>query len=200
MSAETAVNAFNMANTGDSAKREAMSIWYNCRVSHDGTTAGTIAAPVWELVGYKLTAGDVGIDYTTDETQKDILGNTFATLAGANRSIDLSDWDVIKGSHLQVDIMNALRYEKTGMAYLESGGDFCIVHHYAGTADTAMLAERWTGCSIKPSRLGGDGGGNLTQDATITFAGDKMIGTAAIASGVLTFTETEAPAWPGSIS
>jgi hypothetical protein len=200
MAAETAVQDFNLANVGDSAKREALSIWYNCRVSHDGSAAGTLASPVWELVGYKLTGGDVSVDYETDETKKDILGNTFVSLSGAKRSIDLSGWDTIKGSHLQVDIMNAMRYENNGgMAYLESGGDFCLVHHYAGSSG-AMLAERWSGCGIKPTRQGGDGGGNLTLDATVTFSGEKTIGTAAINGSTMTFTETEAPAWPGNIS
>lgn len=198
MAAETAISAYNMANAGQSAKREALSLWYNCRVSHSGTTAGTLAAPVWELVGYKLTASDVSIEYTEDETKKDILGNTFVTLAGANRTMDLSDWDVVQGSHLQVDITNALRYEALG--YLESGGDFCLVHGYAGTDGTAMLAERWKASSIKPTREGGEGGGNLTLDATIVLGGEKEIGTAAISNGVMTFTETEAPSWPGTLS
>lgn len=194
MAAETPVTDFNLANTGDTAKREAFSLWYNSRVSG----GGTLSTPVWDLVGYKLESADMGIDYETDETKKDILGNTFVELAGPNRSFDLSGWNIVKGSAIQVDVMNALRYETVGgMAYLESGGDFCVVHHYAGTATSAMLAERWKACSIKPGRLGGDGGANLTTDITITMGGDKEIGTAAIASGVMTFTKTDAPAaWP----
>lgn len=197
MAAETPVTAFNMANAGDTAKREAFSLWYNDRASG----SGTLSTPVWDLVGYKLEAGDMSIDYETDETKKDILGNTFVELAGPNRSFDLSDWNLVQGSKLQVDCMNALRYEKEGgMAYLESGGDFCVVHHYAGSS-SAMLAERWKGCSMKPGRLGGDGGANLTTDITVTMGGDKEIGTAAIAAGVMTFTKTDAPtAWPSALS
>lgn len=198
MAAETPVTSFNMTNTGDAAKREAFSLWYNDRASG----SGTLASPVWELVGYKLESADMSIDYETDETKKDILGNTFVNLNGPNRSFDLSSWNLVQGSKLQLDAMNALRYEKEGgMAYLESGGDFCLVHHYAGTAGSAMLAERWKACGIKPGRLGGDGGANLTTDITVTMGGDKEIGTAAIASGVMTFTKTDAPtAWPSSLS
>lgn len=200
MAAETPITGFNMTNTGDVAKREAFSLWYNKRTL--ASSPGTLSTPVWELVGYKLESADMGIDYETDETKKDIIGNTFVELAGPNRSFDLSDWNVIQGSQLQVDCVNALRYEKNGgMAYLESGGDFCLVHHYAGTS-SALLAERWKACSIKPGRLGGDGGANLTTDITITMGGDKEIGTAAIsAGGVMTFTKTDAPsAWPSSLS
>ena len=198
MAAETPVTAFNMTTTGDAAKREAFSLWYNDRASG----SGTLSSPVWELVGYKLESSDMGIDYETDETKKDILGNTFVNLSGANRSFDLSTWNIIQGSKLQVDAMNALRYEKEGgMAYLESGGDFCLVHHYAGTSGSAMLAERYKACSIKPTRLGGDGGANLTTDITVVLGGTKEIGTAAIAAGVMTFTKTDAPsAWPASLS
>lgn len=196
MASETPVTGFNMANVGDGAKREAFSLWYNDIASG----SGTLASPSWEIVGYKLDNGDMSIDYETDETKHDILGNTFVTLAGPNRTFDLSDWTIIQGNKLQVDCMNALRYDANGgMSFLESGGDFCVVHHYAGTASSAMLAERYKGSSIKPTRLGGDGGGNLTTDITIVLGGDKEIGTAAIASGVLTFTKTDAPAaWPAT--
>ena len=194
MSAETPVSAFNMSSTGSTAKREAFSLWYNSTIS--GT--GTASTPSWDLVGYKLESADMNIDYETDETKKDILGNTFVELAGPKRTFDLSAWNIVQGSAIQVDVMNALRYENQGgVAFLESGGDFCLVHHYAGTSGSAMLAERWKGCSIKPGRLGGDGGGNLTTDITVVMGGDKEIGTAAIASGVMTFTKTDAPtAWP----
>ena len=196
MAAETPVTGFNMAHAGDTAKREAFSLWYNSKV----TGGGTASTPVWDLVGYKLESGDMSIEYETDETKKDILGNTFVELAGPKRSFDLSDWNIVQGSAIQVDCMNALRYEANGgMAYLESGGDFCLVHHYAGTAGTAMLAERWKGCSMKPGRLGGDGGANLTTDITITMGGDKEIGTASISSGTMTFTKTDAPTlWPSA--
>lgn len=198
MAAETPVSSFNMVNTGDAAKREALSLWYNDRAS--GT--GTLASPVWELVGYKLESADMNIDYETDETKKDILGNTFVNLNGPKRSFDLSSWNLIQGSKLQVDVMNALRYEANGgMSYLENGGDFCLVHHYAGIAGSAMLAERWKACGMKPGRLGGDGGANLTTDITVTMGGDKEIGTAAISSGTMTFTKTDAPsAWPSSLT
>ena len=201
MAAETPATGFNMTNTGDAAKREAFSLWYNKRTL--ASSPGTLSTPSWELIGYKLESSDMGIDYETDETKKDILGNTFVNLSGAKRSFDLSTWNIVQGSQLQLDMVNALRYENQGgMAYLESGGDFCIVHHYVGTAGSAMLAERWKACSMKPTRLGGDGGANLTTDITITLGGDKEIGTAAISSaGVLTFTKTDAPAsWPSTLS
>lgn len=191
MAAETPITAFNMANNGDSAKREHLSLWYNSRICKNGT----LTNPQWILVGYKLTSSDMDIEFETDETKKDILGHTFNTLAGAKRSFDLSDWDVVQGCDLQVDVTNALRYEQT--SYLESGGDFCVVHHYAGAKDTAMLAERWKACGMKPTRQGGDGGGNLTMDIAVVMSGDKEIGTAAISNGNLTFTKTEEPAWPG---
>ena len=193
MAAETPITDFNMANAGDGAKREAFSLWYN---------TGTASTPAWDIVGYKLESGDMSIEYETDETKKDILGNTFVTLAGAKRSFDLSDWTIIQGNKLQVAVTNALRYENVGgMAFMESGGDFCIVQHYAGTAQSAMLAERYKACSIKPTRLGGDGGANLTTDISVVLGGDKEIGTAAIdaSTGDMTFTKTDAPSvWPSS--
>ena len=64
-----------------------------------------------------------------------------------------------------------------------------IVHLYAGTADSAMFAERYTACSIEPSSLGGAGGGSLSMPISVTYGGQRTTGTAAVSSaGVVTFT------------
>ena len=64
-----------------------------------------------------------------------------------------------------------------------------IVHAYAGTATTAMNAERYSSCAVKPSGLGGSGGGNIGMPIDITYGGTRELGTAAIADGVVTFTK-----------
>ena len=66
--------------------------------------------------------------------------------------------------------------------------DMLIVHLYAGTADTAMFAERYEACSIRPSSLGGEGGGNLGMPLSVTYGGKRTVGTASVStSGVVTF-------------
>jgi hypothetical protein len=64
--------------------------------------------------------------------------------------------------------------------------DMLIVHLYAG------FGERYTGCMVKPSSLGGEGGGNVGMPLDITYGGERTIGTASVTGGVVTFTpETE---------
>ena len=63
-----------------------------------------------------------------------------------------------------------------------------IVHLYAGTADTAVFAERYSSCAIKTSSLGGEGGGNIGMPIDVTYGGVRTTGTAAISKGTVTFT------------
>ena len=68
--------------------------------------------------------------------------------------------------------------------------DMMIVHCYAGTKDTAMFAERYSGCAIEVKSLGGDKTVDMPFD--VTYGGTRTVGTAAIADGVATFTKATA--------
>ena len=63
-----------------------------------------------------------------------------------------------------------------------------IVHLYAGTKDTAAFAERYSSCMVKPSSLGGEGGGFVGMPMDITYGGARTVGTAAVSAGTVTFT------------
>ena len=67
--------------------------------------------------------------------------------------------------------------------------DMLIVHKYAGTATTAVFAERYAACAIAITSLSGEGGGNIGMPIEVTYGGARTTGTAAIASGgAITFT------------
>lgn len=67
--------------------------------------------------------------------------------------------------------------------------DVLIVHHYAGTAKTAVFAERYDASMVKPSSLGGEGGGSVGMPIDVTLGGNRTTGTAAVGSnGAITFT------------
>ena len=66
--------------------------------------------------------------------------------------------------------------------------DVLIVHHYAGTAKTAVFAERYEGAMVKPSSLGGEGGGFVGMPIDVTYGGTRTTGTASVTAGVVTFT------------
>ena len=63
---------------------------------------------------------------------------------------------------------------------LDSGDEY---QHHA-------FAERYPSSMVKPSGLGGAGGGSLTMPIDITFGGKREVGTASVAAdGTITFTK-----------
>lgn len=69
--------------------------------------------------------------------------------------------------------------------------DVLIVHHYAGAAKTAVFAERYDASMVKPSSLGGEGGGYVGMPIDVTLGGNRTVGTAAVSNGTVTFTPEE---------
>ena len=100
---------------------------------------------------------------------------------------DFDPYDLDGGDVAAVKIWNLAVKDQNYPAL--SAQDMLIVHLYAGTADSAMFAERYEACSIRPSSLGGEGGGNLGMPLSVTYGGKRTTGTAAVSSaGVVTFT------------
>lgn len=69
--------------------------------------------------------------------------------------------------------------------------DMLIVHLYAGTAKTAAFAERYSSCMVKPSSLGGEGGGSVGMPYDVTMGGTRTTGTAPVSGAKVTFTPDE---------
>ena len=70
-----------------------------------------------------------------------------------------------------------------------SAQDVLIVHTYAGTANTAVFAERYPASAISVTGLGGEGGGRISMPIEITYGGERETGTASMSSGVPTFSK-----------
>ena len=68
-----------------------------------------------------------------------------------------------------------------------TANDLLVVHAYAGTADTAVFAERYDSCMVKPASLGGSA--NVGMPIDVTFGGTRTTGTAAVSDGTVTFTK-----------
>ena len=69
--------------------------------------------------------------------------------------------------------------------------DMLIVHLYAGTTGAAF-AERYSACAVKPSGLGGEGGGNIGMSLDVTYGGIRTTGTVSVSAEGVTFTEDNA--------
>ena len=109
-----------------------------------------------------------------------------------HRAAEICHWLAAQGWQVLADISRRTLavFEEPNAAAL-ANQDVLIVHAYAGTAKTAVFAERYSSCMVKPSSLGGEGGGFIGMPIDVTFGGTRTIGTAAISGNTVTFTEGE---------
>lgn len=162
--------------SGQTIKREMLIAYLN--------TSAT-STPVWSAIGKRVTDSSVDLDWG-DDTSTDILGNTYTTMKVPTITQTFDPYDLDAGDTALVRIWNmAVKdHDYTALA----NQDVLIVHLYAGTAGSAMVAERYESCAIRPTSLGGEGGGSLSMPIEITYGGTRTVGTAAISSaGVVTF-------------
>lgn len=166
---------FNTAN-GVTIERELLIAYLN---------TGTASTPTWSAIGKRVSDSSEEMDWG-EETIQDILGQTYTTLKKPVITQNFEPCNLDSGDSAVVKIWNmAVKDQK----YAElAAQDMLIVHCYAGTAATAMFAERYSACAIKPTGLGGEGGGSIGMPLEVTYGGTRTVGTAAIASGVVTFT------------
>jgi hypothetical protein len=140
--------------------------------------------PAWHPIGSGVETSDIALELETN-TIVDILGETTTTM-GKPKLTQEFDGLFIKGSDpISQKLYNLWLAEDWGNL---SGMDFLVIYGFAGTKDSEMDAVRYPSSAIVFSQLGGETFNTFTF--TVTFGGTKVTGTAAIASGVITFTET----------
>lgn len=162
--------------SGQTIKRELLVAYLN---------TSTTSTAVWSPLGKRVTDSEQSYDWSEDSSQ-DILGNTWSTMKKPVISQDFDPYDLDGGDVAALKIWNMAVKDQNYVALASQ--DMLIVHLYAGTADTAMFAERYEACSIRPSSLGGEGGGNLGMPISVTYGGKRTTGTASVSTaGVVTF-------------
>lgn len=145
---------------------------------------GTAEAPVWSPVGKRVADSSMEYDWS-EETSTDILGNTYTTMNKPKITQTFDPWNLDAGDKAQLRIWNdAIRNHDTNAM---SNNDMLVLHTYAGTKDTAIFAERYSACAVKPSSLGGAGGGKLAMPISVTYGGPRTTGTASVKDGAITF-------------
>lgn len=147
---------------------------------------GTSSAPVWSPIGKRVEDSSAEYDWQK-ESKKDILDNTYSTMKTPVITQSFDPWDLVGGDVAQHKIWQTAVVEQDAAALCNQ--DMLIVHLYAGTANTAVFAERYDACSIEASSLGGAGGGNIAMPISVTYGGKRTVGTAAVSTnGTVTFT------------
>lgn len=166
---------FNTAS-GQTVDRELLIAYLN---------TGTTSAPVWSPLGSRVTDSSMEYDWQ-EESNKDILGTTRTTMKKPIITQTFDPCDLDAGDAAVLKIWNLAVKEQNVSALTNQ--DMLIVHLYAGTKDTAAFAERYSACMVKPSSLGGEGGGFVGMPMDVTYGGTRTVGTAAVSAGTVTFT------------
>lgn len=146
---------------------------------------GTASTPVWSPIGKRVEDSSTEFDWDS-ETIRDILGNTYGKLKKPTITQSFDPCDLDGSDAAQVKLWNLGIKDADAQAL--AAQDMLIVHFYAGTAATPF-AERYASCMVEITGLGGEGGGNVGMPITVTYGGERTVGTAAKAQdGTITFT------------
>ena len=145
---------------------------------------GSAGSPTWSPLGKRVADSSMEMDWG-QETVQDILGATYTTMKKPVITQTFDPYYLDGGDTATVKIWNlAVKDHDIGALAAQ---DVLVVHLYAGTAGTAMFAERYPASAIQVTGIGGEGGGNNSMPITITYGGTRSVGTASIAGGVVSF-------------
>lgn len=146
-------------------------------------TAGTPSTPTWSPIGKRVEDSSMEYDWG-EESKTDIFGETYTTMKPPTITQTFDPCELDGSDIAQVKIWNLAVKDQDVEALTNQ--DCLIVHTYAGTANTAVFAERYSACMVKPSGLGGSA--NVGMPIDVTYGGKRTVGTASVADGVVTFT------------
>ncbi|MBQ0165387.1 MAG: hypothetical protein KBS75_09365 [Bacteroidales bacterium] len=145
---------------------------------------GTSSSPVWSPIGKRVEDSSVEYDWQ-EESKVDIFGQTYTTFKAPILTQTFDPCELDAGDTAQVKFWNMAIKDQDISAMTTN--DMLLVHCYAGTATSAMFAERYNACAVKPSGLGGSD--TVTMPIDVTFGGERTLGTAAVGTGgAITFT------------
>ena len=143
---------------------------------------GTESAPVWSAIGKRVEDSSMEYDWG-EETKTDIFGNSYTTMKKPTITQTFDPCELDPGDVAQVKIWNMAIKDQDVAAM--TNNDLMVAHLYAGTANTAVFAERYSSCMVKPSGLGGSA--NIGMPIDVTYGGTRSTGTAAVTDGAVTF-------------
>lgn len=165
--------------TGQTIARELLIMYLN---------TGTTGTPAWHAFGKRVSDSSMSMDWQ-QETEKDILGNTFTTMKKPTVTQSFDPMPLENGNEVHEYLWN--RAVKDQDAQALANLDVLVVHAYAnaGTTQTAAaFAERYASCAMAITGLGGEGGGNISMPGEITLGGTRTTGKATVSDGTVTFT------------
>lgn len=152
--------------------------------------SGTAQAPKWGRLGKRVEDSSAELDWG-EETKQDILGDAYTTMKTPTISQTFDPCELDSGDEYQQHLWNLAVVEQNAAALCSQ--DLLRIHLYAVDEEGHCFAERFPSSMVKPSGLGGEGGGALTMPIDVTFGGTRETGTASVAAdGTITFTPAAA--------
>lgn len=145
---------------------------------------GTGETPVWSPLGKRVEDSAQEYDWGK-ESKTDILGETHTTMKTPIITQSFDPCELDAGDAAQQKIWDAAVKQQDTAALTNM--DMLIVHAYAGTAKTAVFAERYSACAVEVTGLGGST--HIGMPISVTYGGTRTVGTAAVDAGKVTFTE-----------
>lgn len=147
---------------------------------------GTYAEPKWHVMGKRVEDSSAENDWS-DESKTDILGNTYGTMKAPITTQSFDPCEIDSGDEYQTKLVQLAVVERNAQALANQ--DLLRVHLYLTDDQGNAFAERFPSSMVKPTGLGGGGGGSLTQPVDVTFGGTREVGTAKVVDKVVTFTK-----------
>ena len=146
---------------------------------------GTSSSPVWNPFGLRVEDSEMEFDWG-DESAQDILGNTHTTMKKPTITQSFEPYPLDSADLAITKIYETAIINQNPQALANM--DVLVVHWGSGATATPF-AERYPQSAIKPTSLGGEGGGNLSMPIDVTYGGTRVTGTASKGTGgVITFT------------
>lgn len=147
---------------------------------------GTAESPQWGRLGKRVEDSSAEMDWQ-EETKKDILGDTWTTMKTPIISQTFDPCELDSADEYQQHVANLAIVDQDAPALCNQ--DLLRIHLYMVDDGGNPFAERFHNCMVKPTGLGGAGGGSLTMPVDITFGGTRETGSATVAdNGTITFT------------
>ena len=156
--------------TGQTVKRDMLATYLN---------VGTEAEPDWKICGLRVTSSSMEYDWNK-ESYIDIIGRRHTNLSAPTITQSFDPCPIDAGDNAIAKIWNTAIMEQDYSAL--SHMDVLVAHLYAG------FGERYNGCTVTPTSLGGDGGSHVNMPFEIDYGGERTKGTVTATNGSVTFT------------
>ena len=140
---------------------------------------GTAVSPTWSILGRRVEDSSADYDWS-DETSQDIIGETHGSMKKPKISQSFDPYKLDAGDAAITKIWDLAVRQQDAQALCNQ--DMLIVHTYTG------FAERYSSCMVKPTGLGGPGGGDIEMPIEVTYGGTRTVGTATKSGSTITFT------------